>query len=45
MGIKMNKESLKHLWNRKKIELKNGRYKNARLIDILIIQRIRKTND
>jgi len=41
----MNKESLRHLWNRKKIELKNGRFKNARIIDELIIQRIRGTND
>jgi hypothetical protein len=45
MRKKMNKETLKHLWNRKKIELKNGRFKNARLIDKLIIQRISGSND
>jgi len=37
----MNKESLRQLWNRKKRELKNGRYKNAREIDKLIVQKIR----
>ncbi len=37
----MNKKSLKYLWNKKKIELKNGRYKNARELDTLIVERIR----
>jgi len=37
----MNKQTITHLWNKKKIELKNGRYAKARELDSLIIERIR----
>lgn len=41
----MNKETLIHLWTRKKRLLKFGQYMKAREIDELILARIRGKND
>lgn len=37
----MNKQTIKNLWNKKKAELKNGRYDKARELDSLIVERMK----